>query len=215
MHQINNISCVEKELKYLYTLVINGKNYEFLSINNEQKDLNEQQRNKFIEKCNNEISLFSFEGTIVPISWKQGFMSGLIKNIFLIDSEVTKIPLSTFNIDHETLIKIKVYLEHYENINPKEIRREPLITNKLRDIVEEWDYNFINIDDKDKLFSIHSAACYMDIDPLVSLSSVKIASLLKGTTTEEIREEFNIKNDFTPEEEQQIIEENSWSLENL
>ena len=108
MHQINNISCVEKELKYLYTVVINGKNYEFLSINNEEKDLNEQQRNKFIEKCNNIISLFSSEGTIVCISWKQGFMSGLIKNIFLIDSEVTKIPLSKLNIDHETLIKIKV-----------------------------------------------------------------------------------------------------------
>ena len=215
MHQINNISCVEKESKYLYTVVINGKNYEFLSINNEEKDLNEQQRNKFIEKCNNIISLFSSEGTIVCISWKQGFMSGLIKNIFMIDSEVTKIPLSKLNIDHETLIKIKVYLEHYENIKPKEITREPFITNNLRDIVEEWDNNFINIDDKYSLFSILSAACYMDIYPLVSLTSAKIASLLKGKTTEEIRKEFNIKNDLTPEEEQQIIEENAFTLENL
>ena len=32
---------------------------------------------------------------------------------------------------------------------------------------------------------------------------------------EEIRKTFGITNDFTPEEEQQIIEENKWCMENL
>ena len=42
-----------------------------------------------------------------------------------------------------------------------------------------------------------------------------MASLMKGKTTEEIKKLFGITNDFTPEEEQQIIEENKWCMENL
>ena len=171
IHEINNISYVEKDYKYLYEIYINGKNYEFLS--KEEKDLNEKQRNEFIKKCNNIITLISSEGSKVSITWKQGFMSGFIKNIFLIDSEVTKIPLVKFNIDHETLIKIKDYLKCYENINPKEIIAEPLKSNNLRDYAEEWDNNYINLNDKGKLTAILSAASFLDINPLVNLAVPK------------------------------------------
>jgi S-phase kinase-associated protein 1 len=34
--------------------------------------------------------------------------------------------------------------------------------------------------------------------------------MIKGKTPEEIRESFGIQNDFTPEEEAQIREENKW-----
>jgi len=38
-----------------------------------------------------------------------------------------------------------------------------------------------------------------------------VADLIKGKTAEEIRHTFNIKNDFNPEEEEQLKKENSWS----
>jgi S-phase kinase-associated protein 1 len=37
--------------------------------------------------------------------------------------------------------------------------------------------------------------------------------MIKGKTPEEIRMQFNIKNDFTPEEEEQVRCENQWALE--
>ena len=55
----------------------------------------------------------------------------------------------------------------------------------------------------------------MDIRPLMELASSKVASVIKGKSPEEIRKTFNIQNDFTPEEENQIREENQWCLENL
>ncbi|SBT79485.1 suppressor of kinetochore protein 1, putative [Plasmodium malariae] len=49
-----------------------------------------------------------------------------------------------------------------------------------------------------------------DIKPLLDLTCGKIASMMKDKTTEEIRAEFDIVNDFTREEEKQIREENRW-----
>lgn len=37
--------------------------------------------------------------------------------------------------------------------------------------------------------------------------------MIKGKTPEEIRKTFNIKNDFTPSEEEQVRKENEWCEE--
>ncbi len=52
------------------------------------------------------------------------------------------------------------------------------------------------------------ASNYLDINSLLELSCAKVASLIKDKSIEEIRKFFNIVNDFSPEEEQLIIDEN-------
>ena len=47
----------------------------------------------------------------------------------------------------------------------------------------------------------------MDIKPLLDLACAQVATQIKGKSPEEIREQFNIVNDFTSEEAQ-IREEN-------
>jgi S-phase kinase-associated protein 1 len=37
--------------------------------------------------------------------------------------------------------------------------------------------------------------------------------MIKGKTQEEIRKTFNIKNDFTPEEKEEVRRENQWAFE--
>ena len=59
------------------------------------------------------------------------------------------------------------------------------------------------------------AANYLDIKPLLELSCAKVASQIKNKSVKEIRQYFNIENDFTPEEEQQIQEENRWAEESF
>lgn len=41
---------------------------------------------------------------------------------------------------------------------------------------------------------------YLQDEDLLELGTMEIAEKVKGKTTEEIREQFNIENDFTPEE---------------
>ena len=87
-------------------------------------------------------------------------------------------------------------------------------TTQLSDVVNDWYANFVNID-QEVLFELILAANFMDIKSLLELACAKVASLIKGMTIPEIREFFNIENDFTPEEEAQIMDENRWAEESF
>ena len=152
------------------------------------------------------ITLVSSDGEKMQISAKAAQRSQLVKGIIEDYPDDAEVPLN--NVKSNILKKIKEYLEHYQESDPKEIER-PLASQNYQDCVEPWDYEFINVD-LDLIFEIILAANYMDIKPLLELASSKIASIIKGKTPEEIRKTFNIQNDFTPVEEQQIRDENQW-----
>ena len=157
------------------------------------------------------ITLISSDGEKVEISSKAVQKSVLVKGIIEDYPDDAEVPLN--NVKNNILKKIKEYLEHYENEEPKPIER-PLPSQKFEECVDSWDFKFIEVE-LDLIFEIILGANYMDIKPLLELASAKVASIIKGKTTEEIRKTFNIQNDFTPEEEQQIMEENKWCMENL
>ena len=57
------------------------------------------------------------------------------------------------------------------------------------------------------------AANYLNIKELLNLTCQTVADMIKGKTPEQIRKTFNIKNDFTPEEEEEVRRENAWAFE--
>ena len=75
-----------------------------------------------------------------------------------------------------------------------------------------WDKEFVKVDDE-MLFNLILAANYLDIKALLDLTCKTVADEIKGKTPEEIRIRFNIKNDFTPEEEEEVKRENAWCEE--
>ena len=157
------------------------------------------------------ITLVSSDGEKMQVTAKAAQRSQLVKGIIEDYPDDAEVPLN--NVKSNILKKIKEYLDHYQDSDPKEIER-PLASQNYQECIDTWDYEFINVD-LDLIFEIILAANYMDIKPLLELASSKVASIIKGKTPEEIRKTFNIQNDFTPEEEQQIREENQWCLDNL
>ncbi|KAL0914018.1 hypothetical protein M5K25_017515 [Dendrobium thyrsiflorum] len=75
-----------------------------------------------------------------------------------------------------------------------------------------WDSDFVKVDQA-TLFDLILAANYLNIKGLLDLTCQTVADMIKGKTPEEIRKTFNIKNDFTPEEEEEIRRENQWAFE--
>jgi len=89
---------------------------------------------------------------------------------------------------------------------------KPLKSSTMKQVVQEWYAEYVNVDQA-LLFELILAANYMDIKPLLDLTCATVASMIKGKTPEEIRKTFNITNDFSPEEEAQVREENKWCEE--
>lgn len=75
--------------------------------------------------------------------------------------------------------------------------------------VGDWDAAFCDVP-QPELFALILAANYLDVKPLLDATCGTVAASLAGKTPAEIREVFNIKNDFTPEEEAQVLRENAW-----
>ncbi|KAL6846691.1 hypothetical protein ACP4OV_024139 [Aristida adscensionis] len=81
------------------------------------------------------------------------------------------------------------------------------------DKLKAFDADFVNGVDQATLFDLILAANYLDIKSLLDLTCQAVADMIKGKTPEEIRKTFNIKNDFTPEEEEEVRRENQWAFE--
>ena len=77
--------------------------------------------------------------------------------------------------------------------------------------INKWDDNFIKNFNDNELFNIIMGANYLEIKPLLDLGCKTVAEQIKQCKTpQEIRRRFNIKNDFTPEEEEEVRKENTW-----
>lgn len=57
------------------------------------------------------------------------------------------------------------------------------------------------------------AANYLNIQSLLELTCQTVADMMKGKSVEYIRKTFNITNDYTPEEEEEIRREFPWVFE--
>ncbi|CAB9514571.1 phase kinase-associated protein 1 [Seminavis robusta] len=158
------------------------------------------------------VKLISAEGDASPVPLAVAKMSELVKSMMDEDAEeedIKEIPLP--NVKSQVLHKVIEFCEHHLQEPMNEIEK-PLKSNAMSDVVQKWYAEFVDIEQV-LLFELILAANYMDIKPLLDLTCATVASMIKGKTPEDIRTTFNITNDFSPEEEAQVREENKWCEE--
>jgi len=138
-------------------------------------------------------------------------MSVTIKNMLEDMADVGgDAPIPLPNVTGKILTKVIEYCKwHLEHPTP--VTEEKKDEKRTDDIIG-WDLEFCKVDQA-TLFELILAANYLDIKPLLDLTCKTVANMIKGKTPEEIRKTFNIKNDFTPEEEEQVRKENEWCEE--
>jgi len=146
-------------------------------------------------------------------------MSGLIKDMLedQDDGQETVIPIP--NVNGITLSYVLQYMNYHHN-NKADAIEKPL-KGKVEEVISEWDKQFLFTDlvkngnekEHELLIDVIMAANFLNIKDLLDLTCASVASMIKGKTPEQIRTLFNIENDFTPEEEEKIREENRWCEE--
>lgn len=124
------------------------------------------------------------------------------------EDEEETIPLP--NVNAHILKKIIEWATYHKDDPP--VPNDDEEREKRSDDICNWDMEFVNVD-QGTLFELILAANYLDIKGLLNLTCKTVANMIRDKSPEDIRQMFNIKNDFTPEEEELIRKENQWCEE--
>ncbi|KAG6505320.1 hypothetical protein ZIOFF_037675 [Zingiber officinale] len=136
------------------------------------------------------ITLLSYDGEAFEVDAAVAMVSKTIEHMVEFDCAEDAIPLP--NVTSRILVKVIEYCQ-------KHVLDDPAKSSDDKEELKSWDDKF--------------AANYMDIKGLLDLLCQSVADMITRKTPEEIRKTFNIKNDFTPEEEEKIRKENQWASE--
>lgn len=118
-------------------------------------------------------------------------------------------PIPIPNVNAKILSKVIEYCDfHVKQERAKAESKDA----KSEEEVKAWDTEFTNVE-QGVLFELILAANYLNIKSLLDLTCLTVANMIKGKTPDEIRKKFNIENDFTPEEEEEVRRENQWAFE--
>ncbi|XP_044508615.1 SKP1-like protein 1B [Mangifera indica] len=152
------------------------------------------------------IILRSSDGEPFQVDEAVALESQTIKHMIEDDCADNGIPLP--NVTSSILAKVIEYSKKHvesrltEAANNK-INHQLNSNAAAEEDLKNWDAEFVKVDQA-TLFDLILAANYLNIKGLLDLTCQTIAHMIKGKTPEEIRRMFNIKNDFTPDEEEEV-----------
>merc|ERR1712071_697337 len=121
------------------------------------------------------------------------------------DDEVVPLP----NVNSAILRKVILWATYHKDDPPPP--EDDDNKEKRTGDISSWDADFPKVD-QGTLFELILAANYLDIKGLLDVTCKPVANMIKGKTPEEIRKTFNIKNDFTAGEEEQVRNANGNQL---
>lgn len=133
----------------------------------------------------------------VEIAKQSEVIRPMVENCDYDDFDDEPIPL--LNVNAAILKKVIEWATHHKDDPPPKEAEEN--REKRTDDIEPFDREFLKVD-QGTLFELILAANYLDMKLLLDVLCKTVANMIKGKTPEEIRKTFNIKHDFTPEEEQ-------------
>eukprot|EP00301_Raphidiophrys_heterophryoidea_P017858 c2861_g1_i1.p1 GENE.c2861_g1_i1~~c2861_g1_i1.p1 ORF type:complete len:170 (-),score=31.84 c2861_g1_i1:99-563(-) len=81
--------------------------------------------------------------------------------------------------------------------------------SKTEDERRKWEEDYLALDHP-TLFQLILAANFLNCQKLLDLTCKNVADQIRGKSAEQIRQHFNLKNDFTPDEEEAVHKENQW-----
>ncbi|CAN0879432.1 SKP1-like protein 4 [Linum grandiflorum] len=153
------------------------------------------------------VTIKASDGEIFEFEQSVAEQSETIKNLIEDIGTDEAIPLQ--NVTGPILGKVIEYCrKHAEAAAAKAVSQDPVA---IEDDLKQWDKEFVKVE-HDPLFDLILAANYLNIKSLQDLTCQTVADMMKGKTPEEIRKTFNIKNDYTPEEEEEVRRENHWAF---
>ena len=135
------------------------------------------------------------------ILMKSKLLRGLFEDL---EPEELEEIIALNGVDSKYLDLIIKYLEHYKDMEPKEIPKPfPERTDEefMKGILnDQWTYDYLTNQTLEELINLVNAADYLQIDGLINIIAAKLAHEKSNCTVEEARKKFGIECDMTEEE---------------
>ena len=135
------------------------------------------------------------------ILMKSKLLRGLFEDL---EPEELEEIIALNDVDSKYLDLIIKYLEHYKDMEPKEIPKPfPERTDEefMKGILnDQWTYEYLTNQTLEELINLVNAADYLQIDGLISIIAAKLAHEMCNCEVEEARKKFGIECDMTEEE---------------
>mmetsp|Transcript_16349 Transcript_16349/g.19614 ORF Transcript_16349/g.19614 Transcript_16349/m.19614 type:complete len:157 (+) Transcript_16349:139-609(+) len=151
------------------------------------------------------VKLRSSDEEMFEVDQEVANQSTMIRN--MIEDTGIDCPIPLPNVTSKILAKVVEYCTYHVNASKVDDNKKT-----SEEDIKSWDTDFVKVDQA-TLFELILAANYLNIKNLLDLTCLTVANMIKGKTPEEIRKTFNIKNDFTPDEEEEVKRENQWAFE--
>jgi S-phase kinase-associated protein 1 len=156
------------------------------------------------------ISIRSQDGEVFQVPRATALMSNTVRNVIEDVDEAGDVPVS---VKSGTLAKVLEYCNFRshadETVDHLGNAKQPATPAQ----VDSFNSVFMGEMSTDELFRVILAANLLDIPCLLDLGCKRVADMIRGKSTEQIRKTFGIVNDFTEEEEHEIRRENVWAFE--
>lgn len=114
--------------------------------------------------------------------------------------------MKAYNIEGKILAKVIEYCKKHVAVNGDSS------SEQSEEDLKKWDADFMN-ENQSILYDVMMSANYLSIETLLDLTFQTVADKIQDKTPDEIREYFKLEKDYTPEEEEKILEENKWAFE--
>ena len=135
--------------------------------------------------------------------------------------ETIKNMLTDMGLDNNTIIPLPIenmyseahfdkIIEYCQYMMTPDFPVVRLDGSKIEGDLQQWEKDWIAKMDKQMIFELIMTANYLSNKPFLEMLCKSVAEMIQGKSPDEIREIFNIKNDFTPEEEAEIKKENAF-----
>lgn len=145
------------------------------------------------------------------------------------DEEDMVFPIMEENITKEQMEKIIEFCIYYNEVEDKNkfLPPKPMI-KRMSEYSNDWLKSFIKVDEiydehnydlekdlkyRDFVFPLMNAANFLACEPLVEICAAASAEMLRGKPQDHMRKIFEVEDDHTPEELEQIRQENAWLYE--
>ncbi|KAK3217668.1 hypothetical protein Dsin_011638 [Dipteronia sinensis] len=158
------------------------------------------------------ITLESSDGTRFDVTEPIAIQMGTVRS-FLEENESSSdaavaawITVPLLNVSSSCLVQIIEYCTKHHQFKVKSAPEKE---------VKDYDSGLLKEWSDDMIREVLLSANYLDMKDLLELTMKGIAERIQNKSPEFVRKFFGVENDFTPEEEAKIREENSFAFEGI